>query len=538
MHRCYAALLVSCTIGFVGCKPTSEPPTPKKEAAPEEVEAPAEAAIPEDLDLVILNGRVMDPASELDAVRNVGIKDGMIVVVTEKPLEGAETIDASGHVVAPGFIDFHVHGQDPFSRKVRLRDGVTSPLELELGVYPVEDYYAAFEGKARANYGASVGHIPARLEVLDGVENTGAGSPLYSDSINRAAQDGAKWSTERTETGSPERAKVVAAVEQGLRQGGLGIGFPIGYATGVSSSEIVEVAGLAKRYKTFILSHVRYLSMIPPSSYLGVEEMIAAAVVNDVPLIVNHVQSNCMGLTGDCLDVINQARDRGMKIVAEFYPYEKGSSIIGADYLAPGFQERMGMDYSDILMVATNKTLTEASYKKYRKDDPGASMILHHVKNVDMMKALKDPNAFVGSDAFPYIDSDGKPLSWDAPYEEARGHPRGAGASGKLLRLTRESGAITLMEAVAKLSYYPAKFVEDMVPDMRVRGRIQPDMVADITIFDPATVTDNSDYPVGKGALPTTGIPYVIVNGTVVVNDSKVLKDVFPGQAIRNPIAK
>jgi N-acyl-D-aspartate/D-glutamate deacylase len=224
--------------------------------------------------------------------------------------------------------------------------------------------------------------------------------------------------------------------------------------------------------------------------------------------------------------------------VAEFYPYEKGSSVIGADYMGPGFQERMGMDYSDVLMVATNKVLTEEAYEKYRKEDPGAAMIIHHVKNVDMMKALKDPNSFLGSDAFPYIDSSGKSLAWDAPYESALGHPRGAGASAKLLRITRETNAITLMEAMAKLSYYQAKFLEDMVPDMKVRGRIQPGMVADITIFNPDTVTDNSDYPAGKGALPSTGIPYVIVNGTIVVKDSKVLKDVYPGQPIRNKVIK
>ena len=153
-----------------------------------------------------------------------------------------------------------------------------------------------------------------------------------------------------------------------------------------------------------------------------------------------------------------------------------------------------------------------------------------------MMAAVTDPFTFVGSDAFPYIDEEGNVLPWDAPYEDGRGHPRGAGCSGKLLRMVRETGAISLMEAVAKLSFLQASFIEDMVPDMRVRGRIQPGMVADITIFDPATVTDNSDYPIGKNALPTTGIPYVLVNGTIVVEDSKVLEGVYPGQPIRNPI--
>jgi len=487
-------------------------------------------------DLVIKNGRAMDPETKLDAVRNVGIKDGRIEVVTDVDITGTEVIDASGHVVAPGFIDFHFHGQDPFSQKLALRDGVTSPLELELGAYPVEDFYASREGKSQANYGVSVSHVGARLEVLDNVKNTEAGQPLYSDSVNRAAKDGAKWSTERTATGSPERAKVVAAVEQGLRQGALGIGFPIGYAVNVSSAELMEVAGLANRYNSFILTHVRYMSQLPPSGYLAVEELLAVAKVNDVPLIVQHLPSNCLGLTGDCLDLINSARDRGMRVAAEFYPYEKGSSIIGADYLAEGFEERMGMDYSDLLIVQTNETLTKETYEKYRKEDPGATMIMHHIKHVDMMKALTDPYSFVGSDAFPYIDVKGASLPWDSPYDSGLGHPRGAGTHAKVLRLVRETGAITVMDAVAKLSYFPARFVEDMVPDFRVRGRIQPGMVADITIFDPATVTDNSDYPAGKGALPSTGIPYVIVNGTIVVKDSKVLKGVYPGQPIRNPV--
>ncbi len=489
-----------------------------------------------DYDLVIENGRVIDPETKLDAVRNVGISNGRIQTVTSERLKGKERINAKGLVVAPGFIDFHVHGQDPFSQKVILRDGVTTPLEMEVGAYPVEDFYAAREGKSQANYGVSVSHLGARVEIMDNVENTVGGQPLYSDSVNRAARDGAKWSTKRTETGSADRAAIVAAIEQGLRQGGLGIGFPIGYATAVSSAEITEVANMAQRYNSLILTHVRYIAQIPPSGYLGVEEMIAVAKVNDVPLIVQHVPSNCLSLTGDCLDLINTAREQGLHIAAEFYPYEKGSSIIGADYLAPGFQERTGMDYSDLLIVATNETLDEESYKTYRSEQPGAAMIMHHIKNADMMKALKDPHSFVGSDAFPFIDEEGMPLPWGASYEEGRGHPRGAGTRGKLLRLAREVDEITLMDAIAKLSYFQARFVEDTIPQMRERGRLQPGMVADITVFDPKTVTDNADYPIGKNSLPTTGIPFVIVNGTIVVRDSKVLPDVYPGQPIRNPV--
>lgn len=137
--------------------------------------APAMAA---NFDLVIKNGRVMDPETNLDAVRNVGINNGRIEVISDQNLMGQETIDAKGMVVAPGLIDTHSHGQGPYDFKLKLCDGVTSVLEIEAGAYPVEDYCKSLEGKALANYGTSVGHAWAKMAVLDKVDPKGLG--LYS----------------------------------------------------------------------------------------------------------------------------------------------------------------------------------------------------------------------------------------------------------------------------------------------------------------------------------------------------------------------
>ena len=534
MNRQNIVLVMGCAIALAGCQPSSDAPARQEDAPAEKVEAeaPAKAAIPEDLDLVILNGRVMDPETKLDAVRNVGVKDGKIVAVTDEAIEGTETIDASGHVVAPGFIDLHVHGQDPYAVKLLLRDGVTTPLEIEAGAWPVEDYYDERKGKSQANYGASVAHVWARLAAMDKVDPKGLG--LYSGAINASAHDGAKWSKDRS---SPEQLEqIMANVEQGLRQGGLGIGFPIGYYTAVGSPEVDTVAGLAKRYNTFITTHVRYLSNIPPSGYLGLEELLAVATANEVPLLVHHVPSNCLGQTPQCLDLIDKARSAGFKVAAEFYPYTFGSSIIGADYLGPGFQERTGMDYQDITYVKTGEKMTKALLAKYRKQDPGGMMIMHHIKEPDMLAAFSRPGVFVGSDGVPFEDDKGGIPAWDAPYGVGKGHPRGAGTHAKVLRLVREKSVVPLMEAIAKLSYLQAQFLEDTVPDMKHRGRLKPGAIADITIFDPATVTDNAGSDEGKNSLPSTGIPYVIVNGTIVVKDSKVLKGVYPGQPIRNAV--
>jgi predicted amidohydrolase YtcJ len=108
-------------------------------------------------DLAIANGRVLDPATNLDAVRHIAIRDSKIAAVSSTPLaaHAAGIIDAQGLVVAPGFIDLHSHGQTAENYAFKARDGVTTALELEAGVHPAAAWYAQREGRALLNYGAS-----------------------------------------------------------------------------------------------------------------------------------------------------------------------------------------------------------------------------------------------------------------------------------------------------------------------------------------------------------------------------------------------
>ena len=151
---------------------------------------------------------------------------------------------------------------------------------------------------------------------------------------------------------------------------------------------------------------------------------------------------------------------------------------------------------------------------------------------------LKVPHMTVAGDQMPPVDENGKTLGWDDPFEAYNGHPRSVGTHAKTLRLAREL-KVPLMQVLAQNSYWAAKHLGDAgIEAMKVRGRMQEGMVADIVVFEPETVTDNAGYKVETNGLPSTGIPYVIVNGVIMVKESKVQNDRFPGQPIRYPIEK
>ncbi len=142
----------------------------------------------------------------------------------------------------------------------------------------------------------------------------------------------------------------------------------------------------------------------------------------------------------------------------------------------------------------------------------------------------------VAGDAMPGVDINGKELTWDSPYTDYVGHPRTAGSHAKSFRMAREND-VPLMQTIAQNSYWTALHMGDAgLKAMQERGRMQEGMVADITIFDPKTITDQADYVLGTNGLPSTGIPYVLVNGTMMVKDSIVQEGVFPGQPIRYPV--
>lgn len=490
-------------------------------------------------EVVITGGRVIDPETGLDGVRNVGVDNGRIAAVTERPIEGDEAIDATGCVVAPGFIDMHHHNSGvPFGEKLALRDGVTTPLELEAGVHPVADWYAALEGRCRANYGASVGTVPVREHVFNpDYETVFSGDFLYDMmGAPEKARTSMKWSTQVATPAELDR--IERLIEKGLRQGSVGIGHCPGYmVAGTTQAEAIICQKLAGKYGQSVFVHCRFSGQMPPTSgILGFLEQMAPQEVYGGGIVLQHMTAQALRDTPTALGLVDAAREKGIAILPEIYPYDFGGTIVAADYLHPdNYGPNMGRGYEDIIETSTGTPLTRERYEELVRTAPGTSVMFYNAMEETVCQGLAHPTSVVGSDAFPYImKRDGSiAVDWDVAPEDVTGHPRGAGAHARFLRWVREKKVdIPLALAVSKMSYLIALYLEQNgVPQMADKGRVQEGRDADITVFDPETVRDNSTMK--DGGLPSSGIPYVLVNGTVVIRDSETVDDVFPGKPVR-----
>ncbi|MDH3874011.1 MAG: amidohydrolase family protein [Desulfobacteraceae bacterium] len=483
-------------------------------------------AVAADYDLVINNGRVMDPETMYDAVANVGVKDGKIAVITKKKITGKETIDAKGLVVAPGFIDGHTHCIEPYAYRLALRDGRTTILDLEVGAHgpKLNEWYKRREGNAPVNFGASVNHEFARAEVLDGFKDW---KYLYSpDAIRSRIKQG--WS--KTRPTLEQGNQILAHIDQGLQQGGLGIGSAVGYMRqGVSAREIFELQKLSGRYGRCIAMHFRYTPGDDVGETNGIQEMLANAAALGAPAIACHFNNPGYNMVHELLV---RMREKGYNVWGEIYPYAAGSTALNAVFLEPEvWVKTLGNKYEETLQdVATGEFYTQKSREEMLKKEPTRLVLVYKTPESAIVDWIKMPGVAIGSDAMPLIPDDN--LTWDTPDEDLPNtHPRFSGAFATVLRLARENN-IPLMQAVSMTSYNYAKPLGDMgLKSMQVRGRMQEGMVADITMFDPETVRDNATY--AKGTLPSTGIKHVIVNGKLVMKDQEPLKGVNPGQPIR-----
>jgi len=441
---------------------------------------------------------VIDPESGLDAIRHVGIRGLAIAAVSASPLQGKTVVDAKGLVVAPGFIDLHSHGQTPENYLLKARDGVTTALEMEVGISPVASWYAAREGKALVNYGATVGHIPAVMRVL---RDTGAFLPR-DQAVNRAPT-------------SAELKQIETLMVQGLKEGALGFGFGIAYLPKTPREQIYELLGVAAREKVGSFMHLRYAGAVEPDAIDAVQEAIADAAATGAAVHIVHITSTAILQTAACLRMIQGARDRGLRITTEAYPYTAGQTSLDSAIFNEGWQERLQIGYKDLQWVATGERLTAGSFARYRKQ--GGMVIIHSIPEAVVRTAMASPLVMISSDGL---------------FDHGKGHPRAAGTFARVLgRYVREQKVMTLTDAIRKMSYMPAQVLQDFVPAMRKKGRIAPGADADITVFDAVRVRDKATFE--DAAQYSEGIEYVLVNGVFVVRNGAFVSGVLPGRGIR-----
>ena len=301
-------------------------------------------AQPAPFDLVLANGRAIDPETQLDAIRHVAIKDGTIVAISDAPLQGRVVVDATGLVVAPGFIDWHAHGQNTLADRVQAFDGVTTALEFEGGMLPIGRWYDQQARSHRVvNYGASSSWVIARIVALEGM-------PLPAEP--RAAALFANFSLTKwpNDIATPEQlATLVHLVEQGLHEGGVGIGVVPGYAPGSGYKELLAVHTLAATYKVPTYSHVRSEGDVDPlSAAQAYGEMLSFAAATGAHVHICHLNSTSFHDMPLAVPMIHRAREQGLHITVEAYPYGAASTAIGAKFLAPENLSHIGMTYESI----------------------------------------------------------------------------------------------------------------------------------------------------------------------------------------------
>ena len=385
----------------------------------------ATLATAQQYDLVLEGGRVLDPETHLDAVRNVGIRDGKIVRITDAPLSGRRVIHASGLVVAPGFIDLHQHGQDLASQRVKAFDGVTTALEMEIGAPDVTQFLNSKQGNSLIHYGTTASHVAARALIFS--------APL---------PDGTILPKSGPATDQPATPEQIERIQQRLRDqldaGALGVGMGIAYTPGATRLEVIDVFHVAAERKLPVYTHVRNAGRIEPGSAIeAVEEVIGAAAITGAPLHIVHINSTCLRDSLECISLVAGARARGLDVTTEAYPYIAGMTAINSAVFNPGWREKQDIDYSNLVIPDTGEHLSKERFEELHNSSQPQWVLIFANTQETVDAIIPNPLVMIASDG-------------------AQGHPRNAGTYARVLaQYVREKKTLTLMEALNKMTWDP-----------------------------------------------------------------------------------
>ncbi len=544
-------------------------------------------------DVVISGGMVIDPETNLQGIRNVGISGGRIARLSTGHLRGRTTVNAKGLIVAPGFIDIHTHGQSVPTDWLSAFDGVTTAVETEAGRYPTSLGYSGEIGGGRPlNYGFGTAWAAARGEVAAGLLQDGTLVNMFlALGKSTAATVTGRYSTDRA-------ALTLALTESGLREGGLGIGMPVGYLSSSNKDEYINAGQLARNFNRPLFSHLRHkLVVANPNAQEGqdsqtamdaFQEGIEVSARTNVVNVLQHINSTATQALDAVISMIQRANTQGIPVVSEVYPWGAGSTTIKADFLDPTMLQLLKIEPSAVRPVDDpGKRFTSLEeYAAWRENAPGdATVVIHYLDETDakdrrlLDQAVLMPNFIFASDAMPIVtspkvaqqfggsvfprsrflaSSNWNPKDQSLPVGIGTTHPRTAAVFSKIFSNYLIGGAesiarkqqgldprltatglrkLSLMQAIRQSTLLPANLLGVGTPTARSKGRIQVGKDADIVIFDLKTFAPRADYPAEKNLLTSRGVKHLLVNGQFVIRDAKLDPNARPGRPLRAPIA-
>lgn len=444
-------------------------------------------------DLVVRGGRVIDPDSGYDAVADVGI-DGGTVTAIGTGLRGTTALDASGLVVAPGFIDILSYEPNEYGIWFKVADGVTTNLGLHGLRSRAADFFSVWGSDAKrppTNYGGAFSHPWTREQLGLGVD----------DAPTAAQID-----------------QMVAICDEDLRAGYLAVDFEPEYVPGTTFEEIKVLSEVAKDHDVPATFHARYSDDVSPGTNAeALAEVLRAARETGARVHVEHIISTGGTYTMErSLATLEEARADGVEVTACTYPYDYWATYLASARFNDGWQERFHISYEDLAIVGTGERLTEATFARYQPKNPLTAAFA--IPESDVRTALRADWVMLGSDA---ILEPGD-----------RNHPRSTGCFARTMgRYVRDKGVLTLPAALAKATILPAKLLERGAPAMRKKGRVQLGADADLTIFDPETIIDRSS--IEAPGVESEGVRYVVIGGEVVRDPQGNRRDTRPGIAIQ-----
>ena len=389
--------------------------------------------------LVISGGRVVDPASGMDAVGDVAVMDGRIAAVGTGLGSAERIIDARGLVVAPGFIDLHAHGQSIPADRMQAFDGVTTTLDLEAGVLPVSSWYRRQAENGRIlNYGAATNWAFARIGAMIGVNEESS-----LEAFGRAMRD-TRWMD--NVSSAAEQQNILDRIAAGLDEGGIGIGILNAYAPGAGVQELTALCQLAADRGVPTFTHIAYMANRDPKSAAeAYVRLIGYAGATGAHMHICHFNSSSKTDVERCERLIRKAQEQGLPITVEAYPYGTGSTVIAAAFFSdPEFESRNDSSYEQIQLVASGRRIRGREDLLATQSEDPSQLVLWHVLDTENNARHRDmldlsvlyPGGAIASDAMPWSMPDGSIYTgdaWPLP-DEATSHPRSSGTFTRFMR--------------------------------------------------------------------------------------------------------